>query len=123
MAGGYSALPNGDKVPTTLVGSLNEYKAVVWLIEQGYEVYKNVNPIGEVDLIAAKAGGGVVIEVDVKTLRKASSKRYNFLKKDYLTEDQIDRGIKPLFVFGDTVGWNKSYFPDPPPVEPGLQKD
>ena len=88
-------------------GLINEHRATVWLLEQGYEVYKNVLPIGTVDLIAIK--DSKVIKLDVKTL-KVREDGPIFSWKIYLSEEQINSGIVPLFVKDGKVGWNRDYF-------------
>lgn len=107
MARGYSELPDGTLVPTTIAGSIAEHKAIVWLQEEGYEVYKNVNPTGQVDMIAVK--DSKIIEIDVKMLASHEGD-FNFSWATHLTKDQIERGVKPLFVYKNTVGWNRDYF-------------
>lgn len=49
-------------------GALNELKAHAWLLEQGFEVFANVSPHGDTDLIA-RTPDGELIEVDVTTGR------------------------------------------------------
>jgi hypothetical protein len=45
-------------------GAHMEIRAAAWLLEQGYEVFRNVSPYGEIDLVAIK--DGVVTALDVK---------------------------------------------------------
>lgn len=46
-------------------GALSELRACVWLLEQGYEVFRNVSDCGPIDLMAVK--GTEAIRIDVKT--------------------------------------------------------
>lgn len=97
------------KMSTGTKGAQSEYQAVIWLLEQGYEVYRNASPNGDVDLIAKK--DNQFIEIDVKTVnRNNRAKDFNFSWKSYLSENQIERGVKILFVHGNKVGWNRDYF-------------
>ena len=52
-------------------GSHAELKAAAWLLEQGYEVFKNVSPHGEIDLIAIK--GNEIRKIDVKRTYRGGS--------------------------------------------------
>ena len=46
-------------------GARNELAAIVWLMDMGYEVFRNVSPYGPVDLVAIKDGATLLL--DVKT--------------------------------------------------------
>jgi len=48
-------------------GALAELKATVWLLKQGYEVFRNVSQHGEVDLIALDPETKEILLIDVKT--------------------------------------------------------
>jgi hypothetical protein len=48
-------------------GSINEYLATVWLMKEGYDVFKNASPIGRADLIAVDWNEGEWLAVDVKS--------------------------------------------------------
>lgn len=105
MSRGYSELPDGSEVPTSIAGSIAEHKATVWLLEQGYEVFRNVSPTGKVDLIATK--DGEMTKVDVKKLSILPTGP-SFRANDH--EEQRARGIRFLWVHENTVGWNRDYF-------------
>lgn len=47
-------------------GDLAEIKAVAWLWEQGYEVFRNVGCTGKIDIVAIK--DDEVLKIDVKTI-------------------------------------------------------
>jgi len=49
---------------------MSELKAVIWLLEQGYDVFRNVSPCGHADLIAVNHETKEIIMVDVKTIMK-----------------------------------------------------
>lgn len=72
-------------------GTRAEYLACAWLLGEGYEVFRNISPFGEADLIAVR--GSHKIEIDVKT---ASDVRLQ-----PLTGSQIKRGVVVLHVTED----------------------
>lgn len=45
------------------VGAKNEMIATVWLLEQGYYVFRNVSPNGPVDIVAMKGGKTFLFDV------------------------------------------------------------
>jgi Holliday junction resolvase-like predicted endonuclease len=55
-------------------GSLSEHHAIAWLLENDWEVFKNVSPHGRVDLIAKK--GTDLRLVDVTTGQRRFDTRY-----------------------------------------------
>lgn len=57
------------KVGANALGSINELKAVIWLIEQGYEVFYNIQSTGKADIIAWNNITDETIKIDVKTVR------------------------------------------------------
>lgn len=73
-------------------GAHSELIASAWLIEQGYEVFRNVSQHGYIDIIAIK--DGIVYKFDVKT---AFKKDLNLSLKSY----HIENGINFLFVYRD----------------------
>lgn len=79
------------------VGSYGELKATLWLMDQGYDVFRNVSSMGLIDLVAIK--DDEVLKIDVKYSRTgnklgASSKGSN-------ATIQREKGIKWLYVLGD----------------------
>lgn len=52
-----------SKLSSGVKGAVNELKACIWLLEQGYEVYRNVTPHGNFDLIVMK--NDELIKIDV----------------------------------------------------------
>lgn len=88
-------------------GALAELKACSWLIEQGYEVFRNVSPEGPFDLIAVKPGETIYVDVKLCCPRKdfgvyvlgagalnPSVKKYQGLN------------IKKLFVYDKYIAWS-----------------
>lgn len=52
-------------------GAHAELKAAAWLLEQGFDVFRNVSPHGDTDLVAIK--DGVVRRFDVKATQQGGS--------------------------------------------------
>tara|TARA_R110000868_G_scaffold258480_1_gene516010 strand:- start:29 stop:415 length:387 start_codon:yes stop_codon:yes gene_type:complete len=48
-------------------GAASELRATVWLLELGYEVFRNVSPFGAVDIVARHPETGEMFFADVKT--------------------------------------------------------
>lgn len=63
-------------------GMVSEIKAVVWFLENGFEVFQNVKPYGPADLVIWKEGMTSPILIDVKTIsvyvKADGSKSYLF---------------------------------------------
>lgn len=88
------------KIDPNKIGDLAEYRAMLWLLERGYEVYKNVNCTGKIDMIAKK--DGEIIFIDVKTLSKGI---LEYQVKDKESTCKIN-GTTILWVYGERVGWD-----------------
>jgi hypothetical protein len=59
------AINNGNK--KSINGAASELKAAAWLMEQGYEVYRNVSQHGQNDLVVYDKETGEFKGYDVKT--------------------------------------------------------
>jgi len=57
-------------------GALAEIKAVAFLLERGYEVFRNVSAHGPADLVAYDPVDGRILLIDVKTIDN-TKKNYN----------------------------------------------
>lgn len=87
-------------------GALAEIKAIAWLIEQGYEVYRNISPEGPFDLIAIKPKETVYI--DVKTVSErldfgVASLGASSWNKSANKYPELNK--KLLYVYKDQVAW------------------
>ena len=69
-------------------GALSELRACAWLLEQGYEVFRNVSDRGCIDVVALK--DGETFYFDVKGSPNGIETR--------LTPEQDRAGILPLYV-------------------------
>jgi hypothetical protein len=68
-------------------GARAELAACHWLLEQGYEVFRNVSYYGHADVVAFR--DGEFLRIDVKSGRSA------------LTTEQLNAGIAALYVYAD----------------------
>jgi hypothetical protein len=69
-------------------GARNELAAICWLLEQGYDVYRNVSQHGIIDVIAIKDGETLFLDVKSAFALRAS-------------EEQISNNVKWLVCAGN----------------------
>ena len=50
-----------------VIGDVNEFKAVIKFLKEGYMVFKNVSGTGPIDLVLVHQETGEVRKIDVKT--------------------------------------------------------
>ena len=50
-----------------VIGDVNEHRAVIKFLQEGYMVFKNVSGAGPIDLVLVHQGTGEVRKIDVKT--------------------------------------------------------
>jgi Holliday junction resolvase-like predicted endonuclease len=81
-------------------GAYNELTACLWLLKQGYEVFRNVSPHGLTDIVAIK--GKEVHRIDVKK-GGYQAKRWSNSADQTLEKQQVDQGVKRLNVFKNGV--------------------
>jgi hypothetical protein len=63
-------------LPTSHKGAATELQAAVWLLLNGYEVFRNVSSTGPVDLIAINLERGELLLLDAKTRPSAPLKSH-----------------------------------------------
>jgi len=91
-------VPQSDR--KAQVGATSELKAAAWLVEQGYETFRNVCSHGPVDFVAIK--DGELLKLDVKTARmihRGSEDRRGSAFR--LKPKQEAMGVKALLVWDD----------------------
>jgi Holliday junction resolvase-like predicted endonuclease len=78
-------------------GDISEHRAVVWLLKQGYEVFRNECCSGPIDIIAVNTETKELLKIDVKTgsiyIRGDGTRKVNHGK---LTETQKKLDVKLL---------------------------
>jgi len=96
-------MENNTKLAAKKVGDLLELKAVCWLLEQGYEVFRNGCSTGPIDIIALNLETNKILKIDVKTVSISSDgKRMCFPK---LRDNQVSLGVKLLGFNKKTNTW------------------
>lgn len=78
------------------LGAYNELIAASWLMALGYEVFRNVAPVGPVDIVGIKDGS--VELFDVKGAYKTEDGRNIYPK---LSDKQAAMGVRCICVFDD----------------------
>jgi Holliday junction resolvase-like predicted endonuclease len=76
------------------LGAKNELAAVVWLLDRGYEVFRNVSPFGIIDIVAIKNGQTFLFDVKQGKIGINPSSRR-------LSDEQIEKGVRCLNVYPD----------------------
>jgi hypothetical protein len=84
-------------------GSLRELRLCSYLVEQGYETFRNVTPDGIIDIIA--------VDKDTMTTHYIDSKSPLFSQKDgtltnkigILSKEQKEKGIKGMIYYEEKI--------------------
>lgn len=85
--------------PKKHLGAHNELIACTWLLQQGYEVFRNVSPHGgDVDIIAIR--GSETLYLDAKSAQYTKDKKPSE-HANRLKASQIAAGVKRLNVYAD----------------------
>jgi hypothetical protein len=84
------------KVDRKHIGAHHELIAIIWLLKQGFEVFRNVSQHGIIDIIAIK--GNETLRLDVKG---AGYRTDGSQEQKALSSEQINSGVKCLRVFPD----------------------
>ena len=100
------------KVSCKKKGDIIEIKALSFLLDNGFEVFRNESSVGPVDIVALDIKKNEVILIDVKTsgISKSidGSHKVSFSTKPK-TEIQKDLSVQFLFYdkIGNTFTWEK----------------
>ncbi len=80
-------------------GDYCELLASAWLLDQGYEVFKNVSAVGPIDMVAVDLKNGDYTQIDVTQMTKNTTKSGKVsVSYDYSKDKQ---GIRVLCVDKD----------------------
>jgi hypothetical protein len=74
-------------------GAHSELRACLWLLDQGYEVFRNISPCGHADLIAWR--GDEILKIDVKTVSRGITTEGS---RPRLFSKQVKDGVVALYV-------------------------
>lgn len=85
-----------NEIEERMIGARNELLATVWLLNQGYQVFRNVSAHGPIDIIGLK--DGKFEHFDVKM---AYRNRDYGPRRIRVTEDQASLGVKIIRVYED----------------------
>lgn len=89
-------------------GAASELRASIWLMDNGYEVFRAVSQHGLVDLVALKDGQVTLIDVKSATIR-ATGNSLRLTPSGYLSEAQRTMGVRLLLVMDDYVGFYEDH--------------
>ena len=94
-------MPHRFKLPKIKKGMQSEQIAILYLIEKGYFVFKNLYGVGPADLIAINEKGAVeIFDVKTESYRKTWKPGTRICRR--LTQEQ--RKLKMKFIFVDKDG-------------------
>lgn len=88
-------------------GALSELRACAWLVENGYDVFRNISFCGAIDIVAVKIeedGRKETVFVDVKS-GSVSEKTGNVAAVP-LSDSQKKLGVRRLIVTRKWIGWD-----------------
>ena len=102
------------------VGNISEYQAIVKCLEEGYNVYKNVESTGEIDLIVESRETKKLLRLDYSQDDPAKTNRGAKLRENQ--KGYPDEGIVILVVDADGHMWIQGYIKDKT-REPALLQD
>lgn len=80
------------------IGAASELRAAAWLLEKGYNVFRNVAPTGMADLVAVNFATKQTLWIDVKSSLTARA-----------SDEQVEAGVRLLVVLDDWVGWPEEH--------------
>jgi hypothetical protein len=77
--------------PKKVIGDVNEFKAVIKFLKEGYMVFKNVSGTGPIDLVLVHQKTGEIRKIDVKTTsyRQIMETRYKNMSTTDTGTDKI----------------------------------
>lgn len=99
-----SGIKRLNVVPQKHRGAWAELVAVAWLLERGYEVFRNVSSCGPVDIVALKGGETVLIDVKFLSVEMLTSKAKAGQARSIpklLKPEQAKIGVELLYVGPD----------------------
>ena len=86
-----------SKVSDNRTGDITEHRAVVWLLAQGLEVFRNECCVGPIDIISYNTETKEILKIDVKTgtsyINKDGTRKISCQKQ---TDTQKELDIKIL---------------------------
>lgn len=86
------------------LGVVAEIEAAAWLVRRGFFVFRNMSPVGPIDLVAVRSATTEVLFLDVKLGRRYLRRDGTIVSRSGdLTRAQSAQGIRKIVVFDDSV--------------------
>lgn len=85
-----------ENVTGSRLGGYGELIAAAWLLKQGYEVFRNVCPVGPVDLVAMKDG-----KIELFDVKSSYRNKFGQLIHSKLSPEQKAMGVRCLCLLPD----------------------
>ena len=83
------------------VGDVNEFKAVIKFLEEGYWVFRNVQGTGPIDMVLVHRKTGEVRKIDVKTTSYRQTWKPGTRIHRQRTKEQVRLGVEFEFIEKD----------------------
>tara|TARA_R100001082_G_C4322292_1_gene141704 strand:+ start:337 stop:612 length:276 start_codon:yes stop_codon:yes gene_type:complete len=87
--------------PKKVTGDVNEFRAVIKFLKEGYMVFKNVSGTGPIDMVLIHQETGEIRKIDVKTTSYRQSWRPGTRIHRQRTKEQIRLGVEYEFLDKD----------------------
>tara|TARA_R100001244_G_scaffold123292_1_gene92974 strand:+ start:1710 stop:1985 length:276 start_codon:yes stop_codon:yes gene_type:complete len=79
------------------IGDINEYRAVIKFLKEGYWVFKNISSVGPIDMILVHEKTGEIRKIDVKTNTYRLSWKPGTRICRQPTKEQVELGVELVF--------------------------
>ena len=87
--------------PKKVIGDVNEFKAVIKFLKEGYMVFKNVSGTGPIDMVLVHEKTGEVRKIDVKTNSYRQSYKPTTRRIRTPSKEQIKLGVEYEYIDKD----------------------
>ena len=87
--------------PKKVTGDVNEFKAVIKFLKEGYMVFKNVSGTGPIDLVLVHQETGEVRKIDVKTTSYRQTWKPGTRIHRQRSKEQVRLGVEFQFLDKD----------------------
>ena len=84
-----------------VTGDVNEFRAVIKFLQEGYMVFKNVSGAGPIDLVLVHQGTGEVRKIDVKTTSYRQTWKPGTRIHRQRSKEQVRLGVEFQFLDKD----------------------
>ena len=79
------------------IGDINEHRAIIKFLKEGYWVFKNISSVGPIDMVLVHEKTGEIRKIDVKTNSYRRSWKPGTKIYRQRTEEQVKLGIELIF--------------------------